>query len=120
MLAIERESLALPAANRPRIKVFDWALDMTLVAIMVWNIEPYPMSSMWQRGFAPVMLLCLVRLIPRITDRAWAAWLADRSLLALALAIAAGAGQLTQALPALAAALGLIAVAWPAGRMRLT
>ena len=120
LLVIERESLGLPPARWPRVKLFDWALDIALMAIMVWNIAPLPESSLWQRGFAPLMLLCLVRLIPRITDRRWAVWLADRSLLALALAIAAGSGQLPQALPALAAALGLFAVAWPIGRSRLT
>ena len=118
--AIERESLALPSARWPRVKLFDWALDLVLIAIMVWNTAPFPQGSLWQRGFAPLMLVCLVRLIPRISDRNWAVWLADRALLAVTLAIAAGADQLAQALPAMAAALGLFAIVWPVGRMRLT
>jgi hypothetical protein len=93
---------------------------MVLIAILVWNTAPFPMSSLWQRGFAPFMLLCLVRLVPRITERGWAVWLADRALLALVLAIAAGLGQLSLALPLLAAVLALFAIVWPGGRVRLT
>ncbi len=118
--AIERESLALASARWPRVKLFEWALDLAMIAIMVWNAGPFPMSSLWQRGFAPLMLLCLVRLLPRITDRGWSVWLADRALLALVLAIAAGLGHLSQALPLLAATLALFAVVWPGGRARLT
>lgn len=120
LLAIERESLALPATNWPRVKLFEGALDILLVAIIVWNTSPFPLSSPWQRAFAPFMLVCLVRLLPRIAKRKWGVWLVDRSFLALVLAIAAGSGLLAHASAALAAALGLIAALWPASRMRLT
>ena len=120
LAAIERESLALASARWPRVKLFDGALDMVLIAIMVWNTAPFPMSSLWQRLFAPLILLCLVRLVPRITERSWAVWLADRALLALILALAAGLGLLTQAVPVLAAAFGFFAAAWPVERARLT
>ncbi|MEO6718218.1 MAG: hypothetical protein ABIM50_13355 [Novosphingobium sp.] len=118
--AIESDSLALPSARWPRLKVFDWTLDIALIAILVWNTDALPQSPLWQRGFAPLMVICLARLLPRISDRKWAYWLADRALLALALAIAAGSEQLTLSVLALAAAIGLFAVSWPADRLRLT
>ena len=118
--AIESDSLALPSTRWPRLKLFDWTLDIVLIAILVWNADPFPQSPLWQRGFSPFILICLVRLLPRISDRNWAYWLADRALLALALAIAAGSGHLTLAVPALAAAIGLFAIVWPAERLRLT
>ena len=120
LLAIESESLVVPAAGWPRLKLFDAALDISLIAIIVWNTALFPMSSPWHRGFAPLLLVCMVRLLPRITEGRWAVWLADRSLLALVLAIAAGTGLLDQAPAALAAGLGLIAALWPPARMRLT
>ena len=118
--AIERESLTLATARWPRVMLFDWALDMVLIAIIIWNQSPFAMSSLWERGFAPLMLLCMVRLVPRISERSWTVWLADRALLSLILAVAAGLDQLTPALPIMAAALGFFAALWPGGRARLT
>jgi hypothetical protein len=118
--AIEQELLAQSSARWPRVKLFDLVFDFGLIALAVWNTAPFPQSSLWQRGFAPLMLVCLVRLLPRISDRNWAIWLADRSLLALVLAFAAATGQLTPAFPVLAALLALFAALWPTGRVRLT
>jgi hypothetical protein len=120
LMAVEQESMAHAPSRWPREPLFDWVNDLIMIAIMVWNTAPFPDSTIWQRGFAPLILLCLVRLFPRLTDRAWAAWLADRSLLALLLAIAAGAGVLTLAIPALAVLLGLLAILLPARLMRIT
>jgi hypothetical protein len=120
LLAIERESLALASENALRMKIFDWALDIALITIIVWNTAPFPLPPPWQRLFAPLMLVCLVRLLPRITERKWAVWVADRSLLVLILAIGAGSGVLAPAVAALAAALGLSSALWPAAKKRLT
>jgi hypothetical protein len=62
----------------------------------------------------------MVRLMPRLAERAWAGWLADRFLLALTLACAAAAGYLAHAVPLLAAGLGLLAILLPARLMRIT
>ena len=120
LIAVEQESMARAPSRWPREPFFDWVNDMAMAAIMIWNTMPFPDSSLWQRGFAPLILLCLVRVYPRLTERTWAAWLADRSLLALLLAIAAGAGVLTQAVPLLAVALALLAILLPLRLMRIT
>ena len=120
LMAVEQESMARAASRWPREPLFDWVLDLIMIAILIWNTAPFPDSSWWHRGFAPLILMCLVRLYPQLTDRAWAAWLADRSLLALLLAIAAGAGVLTLAIPALAVLLALLAILLPARLMRIT
>mgnify|MGYP001794921324 CR=1 FL=1 len=77
-------------------------------------------GACWQGGFAPSVGFCLARRLPRIRGRKGAYWLADRAVLALALEIAAGSEQLTLSVLALAAAIGLFAVSWPADRLRLT
>jgi hypothetical protein len=120
LMAVEAESMALAPSRWPREPLFDWVNDLVMVTIMIWNTAPFPDSSLWQRGFAPLILLCLVRLFPRLAERAWAAWLADRSLLALLLAIAAGMGLLTQAVPLLATVLALLAILLPSRLMRIT
>ena len=120
LIAVERESMALAPISWPRESLFGWVHDAALVAIITWNTMPYPGISLWQRLFAPMMLLCLVRLLPRLSDRAWTAWILDRSLLALALALAAGAGWLTYAVPGLATVLALAAILLPSGLLRLT
>lgn len=120
LIAVEQESMALAPSRWPREPMFDWVNDAIMLTIMIWNTAPIPDSSVWHRGFAPLILLCLVRLYPQLTDRAWGAWLSDRSLLAFLLAISAGAGVLTLAVPALAVLLGVAAILLPARLMRIT
>ena len=120
LIAVEQETMAHPPSRWPREPLFDWVTDLTLVAIFIWNTAPFPSSSLWHRGFAPLILICLVRIYPRLTERAWAAWLADRSLLAILMAVAAGAGFLTQAVPLLAAVLAMLAILLPSRLMRIT
>jgi hypothetical protein len=120
LLAIERESLALASEIALRVMIFDWALDFVMITIIAWNTATFSFLPPWQRIFAPFMLVCLVRLLPKIMERKWAVWLADRSLLALVLSISAGSGMLAPAVAALAATLGLTSAIWPAARKRLT
>lgn len=120
LIAVERESLALGAVRWPRESLFGWVYDTALIAILVWNTDPYPGSSLLSRLFAPLMLVCIIRLLPRLSDRGWTAWLLDRSLLALVLALAAGLGWLTPAVAVLAAVLALTAMLLPASLFGLT
>ena len=112
----ERESLALPVLRERREAVFVWLLDAATVTVLAWSAGAFPWLSFWQRAFAPLMLLCLVRLMARAIDRRAAAWIGDRLLLALILAIAAGAGVLSQAVPLLATILAFAGILWPVSR----
>ena len=120
LTAVERESMALAPLRWPRESLFGWIHDAALIAILAWNTVPVEGNSLWQRLFAPLMLLCLVRLLPRLSDRNWTAWLLDRSLLVLVLTLAAATGWLAEAVPGLAAVLALAAILLPSSLLRLT
>ena len=118
--AIERDSLAIAAGTWSRLRLSDWLFDLALMAVLVWNRVSLPDIALWQRAFAPAMLVCMIRLLPRVIERDWAILFADRVLLAVVLAIAAATGWLTGALPVMVLALALFAVLWPSQRVRLT
>ena len=120
LIAVEQESLGQPPSRWPREPLFDWVHDAVLLVILVWNTAPFAGGSLGQRAFAPLMLLCLIRLFPRLAERAWTSWLGDRLLLAILLTLAAGAGMLTQTVPLVAALLACLAILLPARLMRIT
>lgn len=117
---IERESLCRGPDRWPRDAIFLWLLDAMLVAILVWN----PAFPLWvglmEKAFAPVMLICVLRMLPRVYSAPWIAWAEDRALLALVLAIASGMAKLNIAIPVLAVILGVVGIALPERLSRLT
>ncbi len=117
---VEQRSLALAAPGWPREAVFGWLLDLTLIIILTTSVSAIAALPLWQRAFAPLMLLSLLRLVPRVIDRGWSGWFADRSLLALLLAFAAGAGVLNLTVAVLAAVMALTGILWPAAKVQLT
>jgi hypothetical protein len=75
-----------------------YGIDAAFVAILTFaSALPLPEAL-----FAPLVLLGLLRIAPRLVRGAPAAALADRALLAVVLAIAAAAGGLTGAVQVLA------------------
>lgn len=120
LLAVERESLALGPGRWSREPLFGWVHDAALVAMLAWNAPPFPGSSIWAAGFAPFILLGLLRIMPRLGTTTWSAWLGDRSLLGVVLALLAAGGVLAPGVQVLAVALTLLAILWPLGAIRLT
>ena len=120
LLAVERESLALAPGKWSREPLFGWVHDGALVAMLAWNAPPFPGSPIWAAGFAPFILIALLRLVPRIGTGTWSAWLGDRSLSGLVLASLAAGGVLAPGVQGLAVALALLAIVWPPGAVRLT
>ncbi|MBW8783499.1 MAG: hypothetical protein JF593_02480 [Novosphingobium sp.] len=117
---VERDSLRLAKPWLPREELFDWTLDGCIVAITVWGQPGRPEQGLVDRAFAPLILIALLRLAPRLIDSRWSGWLDDRMVLALVLAGAAVAGVLPGMIEGLAMALAVLALAWPAARTRLT
>ncbi|MDE2301535.1 MAG: hypothetical protein KGK11_03145 [Sphingomonadales bacterium] len=103
MLArVERDSLQLPAPRLLRLVVYGWLMD-ALLALLVVQCRPTPVGQdLLERGFAPLVLLGLARLVARIEPPGAARWLEDRGLIALALAALALAGLLGGGVPVLA------------------
>jgi hypothetical protein len=91
-----------------------------MIAIVVWS-APLPVwESPLARMFPPFMLLCLVRLLPRVLLRGWIAWLDDRALLALLLALAAALRVLVPAVELLAMGLVTAGLLLSASKAQLT
>jgi len=120
MLRMERTFLGTPDGRWRRKKIYSWALDASLVAILTWNLTDTDLYSFWQRLFGPVMLLAMIRLLPRVIAERWTAWVEDRLLLALALALAAAFGRLAPAVTLLAMGLAALEILWPARQTRIT
>lgn len=117
---IEDDSLRLRKSAVSTEQVLGWLLDIELVAILVWNSPLPPLETLLTRVFPPVMLVCLARLLPRVLLRGWIAWLDDRALLALLLAIAAVLGVLTPAVQVLAMVLAGGALLLSVGKSQIT
>jgi hypothetical protein len=117
---VEHDSLSLRKSVVSGEQVLGLLLDLELIAIVVWSAPLAPWESALSRIFAPFMLLCLVRLLPRVLLRGWIAWLEDRALLALLLAVAAAIGVLAPAVQVLAAVLAAGALLLSGDRTQIT
>ncbi|MCB2075216.1 MAG: hypothetical protein H6917_09825 [Novosphingobium sp.] len=87
--------------------VLGWAIDLVLVLLMLWNASVTPWETMPERAFAPILLVLLARLVPRVSHGRWNDWVSDRALLSFVLAILAVTGVLQGAVQLLAVALAL-------------
>lgn len=108
---IEARARMAPPGLVTRLLGGGWAFDLLLLVLMAWAIPPIPGTWLLARLFAPLMLLGLLRLVPGVLARGWAAWLHDRVLLALGLAAASLAGVVPQAIAVAALALLVAALA---------
>ena len=120
MARIERDSLAGRPLTALRRKAAGWVIDVELVLLIVWNDPPHLWETPLERAFPPIILLCLVRLLPRALDRHWSGWVKDRLILSVLLALASAFGVLGEATQALAVLLALAGILIPGGRVRLT
>lgn len=122
LLRIERQSLNLPHSFIPRELVFGWILDIILVLILAWSQPLEPGEGVFAHIFPPIMLVALLRLIPRLIAKGWADWLDDRGLFALVLGIIViAAGGMPEGLIAvLAVVLALLGLVWSERPSRLT
>lgn len=86
---VEREALGLSRARIEPMDIYGWVIDAMLALQMAWAVPGSPPQPIVARLFAPVMLLGLTRLVPRLGGARWTAWLEDRAVLAFLLALAA-------------------------------
>lgn len=117
---IERDSLSRPPARIPREALFGWLVDGALVVLITWSVGM--VQPRWPFDFvvAPLFLLCLLRIMPQLFTRNWSAWLEDRALLCILLAIASLAGALIQAVTFAAGLLALSGALFAGLRKRIT
>ena len=89
------------------VAVLGCVLDLVLILLILWSASFTPWETVPERAFAPVLLLLLVRLVPRVSDRAWTDWVKDRALLSVVLAIVAGTGTIQESVQVLTVLLAL-------------
>jgi hypothetical protein len=117
---VEDDSLKLRRSAISSEQVLGWLLDIELIAILVWNAPLSVDASVMPRVFAPFILICLARLLPRVLLRGWIAWLEDRALLALLLGVAAVFGVVTPVVEIAAMALVTGALLLTVGKSQIT
>jgi hypothetical protein len=114
----ERRSLLLPRPALPPAMIYGAVVDATLLLALTFPQQAAG-ESLLARGFAPMILLGLVRLVPPVLralgfgERRLAAWLEDRAVLAVILGAAAFGGLLRFGVAVLALGLlvtGILAV----------
>jgi len=103
-----------------RRAAYAWLIDGIMITLLAWDATPGEGPPAAEHFFAPVMLVALMRILPRAIQHRWTVWLKDRAVVALGLAtgIMAGVGSETVHGAALAlAAIGVVASSW---RARIT
>lgn len=94
-----------------------WLIDAAIVVLVVWRAPLLPWETWWGRGFAPLLLVLLLRLLPSALDRPALAWCEDRLVACAVLALLAGFDVLgwgTAGAAVLLAGLGLALSSGPA------
>lgn len=117
---VEDDSLNLRKSGVSSEQVLGWLLDIELIALIAWSTPLPEWETVLSRVFPPFILLVLTRFLPRVLLRGWIAWLEDRALLALLLALAAVFGILVPAVQVLTMLLALAALLLSAGKSQLT
>lgn len=117
---VEHDSLKLRQSPVSGEQVLGWLFDLEMILVILWSAPLPPWESVLTHVFPPFMLLALARLLPRVLLRGWIAWLEDRALLALLLALAALLGVLAPAVQVLAMLLAVAALLLSAGRSQIT
>ena len=102
---IQNDALGTVPQLLAREAPFEWLLDVIIAGLLVVAIPALPGEPLWQRCFAPIMLLGLFRLVPGAVQGKWALWLGDRMILALLLCGLTLGKLIGIAVPALAAML---------------
>ncbi len=117
---VEHDSLNLRKSAISGERILGWLLDLELIAVIFWSAPLPPWESLLDRLFPPFILIALVQLLPRVMLRGWIAWLEDRALLALLLALAAALGGLIPVVQLLAIVLAMAALLLSVGKSQIT
>ncbi|MBT0669738.1 hypothetical protein HT136_15320 [Novosphingobium profundi] len=91
--AAERRPLGVLVPAIERADAMIWLVDLALVGLVLAATAAIPGQSVLTWFFAPVTLFLLLTLAPRTLDARTAAWIGDRAVLALVLAVATVFGQ---------------------------
>ncbi|MCZ8170326.1 MAG: hypothetical protein O9272_01155 [Brevundimonas sp.] len=117
---VETERFAPPKRSWTLYGLFGWVIDALLVALIGWAIPVEPWHSALERYFPALMLIGLLRILPRTFPDKWTAWLEDRALLTLVVGLAMIAGLAGPVVYGLALALAAVGIFAPGTSPRIT
>ena len=117
---IEADRVVPPGRGMSWHALFDWSTDAVLVLLIGWAAPAAPWQAGFAQLFAPLMVLALLRIVPRVVQARWTAWLEDRALLALLIGLGLLAGLAAPLVYGLALLLAACGILWPQGAARLT
>lgn len=120
LVRIENDTEDTSRTMQLRLSVYGWLLDLMIVEVTTWSLSAGPSLPAASPYFAPIMLIALLRIVPRATGGRWSAWLEDRSLLAVFLVASMLAGVTGEAIQLAALSLAIAGIAVPRGELRIT
>ena len=97
----QADSLGLPRGVLSRSEPFGLLLDVVLVGVLLAVPPLVPGEPIWLHGFAPLVLIGLLRLLAQVMAERFSAWFEDRLVLAFGLAALGLGGLLPYAVPGL-------------------
>lgn len=97
-------------------EALDIAFDLALIALLTLAMPVLPGQHLAQRAFEPLVLVGLLRLLPRGLQGTWPEWLADRFVLVLFLALLAAGRVLELGVPGISVVLLMAGLALPGKR----
>ncbi len=117
MLArVQRATLSLQPGSPLRFSLLGWLFDALLVAILALGLPSLPGEPTARRVFAPLVLIGLLRLLPRAFPSNWAGWAEDRAVVVSGLLLLVLGGALEPGVMAVAALLLVAGLVLPADR----
>jgi hypothetical protein len=99
---------------------YGWLLDGIMVVLAAWAVPLHPGQHFADRLFPPLMLVALLRILPRVVTGRWTSWLNDRAILAVGLAGAILSGFGSEAIHLAAALAAMAGILVPVGQSQLT
>ncbi len=117
---IESDSLDRRLSGVSRPALYGWLLDAAIVMLAGWGTALNPAQPLQYRMFPPLMLIALLRLVPKAIGGRWTSWLEDRALLCAVLAGAMIAGVGSEAIHIGALALAIAGILVPRAGLGLT
>lgn len=120
LVRIENDTEDTSRTMQLRLSVYGWLLDLMIVEVTTWSLPAGPGLPAASPYFAPIVLIALLRIVPRATGGRWSAWLEDRSLLVVLLVSSMLAGVTGEAIQLAALLLAIAGIAVPRGELRIT
>lgn len=117
---IESDALDGPSGGLTRQVLYGWLLDAVIVMLAGWGTALNAAQPDPDRMFPPLMLIALLRIVPKAIGGRWTSWLEDRAVLCVILGGAIIAGVGNEAIHIAALALAIAGILVPRAKSRIT